>query len=529
MVFKKTLALVSAALLSVGLVSCSSSGDNAGGTDSGSNYVLANGSEPQNPLIPSNTNETGGGRIVQMIYSGLMYYDANGKAENDMAESVTLEGEKTYTIKIKPDQKFSDGTQVKAENFVKAWNRGMQDANISSSFFEPILGYEEGKAEMEGLKVVDDLTFTVELTQPESDFPLRLGYSAFYPLPDSAFEDMDAQGEMPVSNGPYKVKEWQHNNFITLVPNENYTGPRTVQNDGLTLTFYATMDAGYADLLAGNLDVLDSVPEAAFGTYDTELEGRSVNQPAAIFQSFTIPERLPHFGGEEGNLRRQALSMAIDREQITSTIFEGTRTPATDFTSPVIDGQSDTVPGSEVLTYNPEKAKELWAQADEISPWEGEFAIAYNSDGGHQGWVDATVNSIKNVLGIEAVGAPYPDFKSLRDLVTNETITTAFRTGWQADYPGLGNFLVPLYTTDASSNDGKYSSPEFDNLMKQAAAAKSNEESITLYNQGQEVLFRDLPAIPLWYSNVVGGYSPNVDSVTFGWDSQPLYYQITKG
>ena len=137
-------------------------------------------------------------------------------------------------------------------------------------------------------------------------------------------------------------------------------------------------------------------------------------------------------------------------------------------------------------------------------------------------------NSIKNTLGIEAVGAPYPDFKSLRDEVTNRTITTGFRTGWQADYPSLGNFLTALYGTGAGSNDGDYSNPEFDAKMKEAAGASSTDESNKLYNDGQAILFQDLPAIPLWYANSTGGYSENVDNVVFSWKSQPVYYNITR-
>ncbi len=84
----------------------------------------------------------------------------------------------------------------------------------------------------------------------------------------------------------------------------------------------------------------------------------------------------------------EAISYAIDREQVTSVIFEGTRTPAVDYTSPVIDGWSTRSPGPEVTAAD-ERAKELWAQADAISPWSGTFNIAYNADGGHQPWVDA--------------------------------------------------------------------------------------------------------------------------------------------
>lgn len=528
------------AVLALGLTACSgggandaTSGSTAGAADS-SAVITVNSVEPQNPLIPANTNEVGGGRIIDAIFAGLVYYDTKGEIHNEVAESVEPnEDSSVWTVKLKQGQKFSDGTEVKAHNFVDAWKKAADPASpmLSASFFSPIEGAdEEGVGELTGLKVDDDYNFTITLKEPQADFGQRLGYSAFFPLPDSTLENMEAGGETPVSNGPYMLAEngWQHNQSISIVPNPNYTGDRKAQNGGITFNLYASMDAAYADLTSGVLDVLDAIPDAQFASYEADLDGRAVNQPAAIFQSFTIPARLEHFSGEEGKLRRQAISYAIDRETITKTIFAGTRTPAKDFTSPTMGGYSDSITGNEVATYNSEKAKELWAQADAISPFTGKFSIAYNSDGGHQAWVDATTNSIKNTLGIEAEGNPYPDFKSLREEVTNRTITTAFRTGWQADYPGMYNFLAPLYQTGAGSNDGDYSNPEFDALLQQSASASSNEESNEFLYKAQEILFEDLPAIPLWYSNVVGGWAQSVDNVKFNWKSVPEYYAITK-
>ncbi len=533
--------LVVPAVLALSLTACSSGGGQsasggaaASGSESAASagIVTGNSSEPQNPLIPTNTNETGGGKILDLIFAGLVYYDAKGATHNEMAESIDTSDNITWTITLKQGQKFSDGTEVKAKNFVDAWKAGAKNADLSSYFFAPIEGADdEGAGDLTGLNVVDDYTFTVKLKQAESDFGSRLGYSAFYPLPDSTLADPAAGGENPVGNGPYMVADggWEHNVQIKLVPNPQYMGDRAAQNGGVTLVFYTTQDAAYNDLLADNLDVLDAVPDSAFGTFETDLSGRSVNQPAAIFQSFTIPTTLPHFAmDDEGRLRRQALSYAIDRDQITETIFQGTRTPAKDFTSPVIDGYNDAIPGNDVLSYNPQKAKELWTQADAISPYNGTFTIGYNSDGGHQAWVDAVANSISNTLGITAQGNAYPDFKSIRTDITERTITGAFRSGWLADYPSRYNFLAPLYATGAGSNDGDYSSAEFDGLVSQAAAAATPEEANTLLDQAQEVLFKDLPAIPLWYSNVTGGYSTLVDNVEFGWNSVPLYYEITK-
>ncbi len=520
---KKTVAIATSATVVLGLAACSSDG-----ASEGANYVTANGSEPQNSLIPADTNETGGGRIVELLYSGLVHYDSDGKPHNDQAESIDLEGEKTYKIKLKEGLEFSDGSPVTAQDYVDTWNAAVANSMMNAFFFEPIKGYSEGVKELEGLKVVDDRTFTVELEQPESDFPTRLGYTAFFVMPSKQLEDLDSAGENPVGSGPYVLKEWNHQESATLVPNEKYSGENAAKNDGLKFVFYSSQDAAYADLLAGNLDVLDAVPDSAFSTFEDELGDRAVNQPAAVFQSITIPEKLEHFSGEEGKLRRQAISHAIDREEVTKTIFEGTRTPAKDFTSPVIDGYKDDLENSDVLKFDPDKAKELWKKADSISKFTGEFTIAYNSDGGHQAWADAVSNQIRNNLGIEASGNPYPDFKSLRDDVKKRTTKGAFRSGWQADYPAIGNFLVPFYVTNASSNDGDYSNPEFDSKVKQAANKKDVEEGIKEYQSAEEILFRDLPAIPLWYSNVTGGSSDKVSNVTFSWNSLPEYAAIEK-
>ncbi|MPS75731.1 MAG: ABC transporter substrate-binding protein, partial [Microbacterium sp.] len=110
----------------------------------------------------------------------------------------------------------------------------------------------------------------------------------------------------------------------------------------------------------------------------------------------------------------------------------------------------------------------------------------------------------------------------------NNSIKTAARSGWQADYPGLYNFLGPLYATNAGSNDGDYSNPEFDALIAEGISNTDTAAQVEEFTKAQEILFNDLPAIPLWYSNVTGGYADTVDNVTFGWNSVPLYYEITK-
>ena len=545
----KRLALGGAAVLAAATLTLS--GCAAGGsseptsspTDGGTtapatgSLVTVSWSEPENPLIPANTNEVNGGIVLNSIFSGLMYYDADGTPLLDAAESIESDDFQHWTIKIKPGQKFSDGSPVTAESFVKAWQWGASNPELLNQWwFVEAVPFKGGTYDAVpgedtlALEVVDETTFTVELTQPMADFPVALGYTVFVPLPEAFFEDPDAFAEAPIGNGPYKFDSRQPGESLTIVPNEYYDGPRKAQNDGIKFVAYATLDAAYADLLADNLDIIESIPTASLANFKDDLGERAIEQPSAVFQSFTMNANLPHFGfDEEGILRRQAISHAINRAEITEVIFAGTRVPAEDFTSPVIAGfDPESIEGSDVLKFDPERAKELWAQADAINPWSGTFQLAYNADGGHQEWVDATVNSIKNVLGIDAVGFPYPDFAGLRTEVNERTIQSAFRTGWQFDFPSQANILGALYVTGAGSNDADYSNPEFDKLYQEGLTSSTFEEQTEKFNAAQAVLFNDLPAIPLWYGVTTGGHSTLVDNVAFGWDSWPILHAVTK-
>ncbi|MGW4772025.1 peptide ABC transporter substrate-binding protein [Nocardia sp. NPDC004278] len=523
--FNRAIALTAAVLLatSLGLAACSSS-DSA---DAG--IVTTNGGEPQNPLVPTNTNENMGGRVVDRLFAGLKYYDANGIAHDEMAESIKTSDRKTYTITIKPDWKFSDGTSVTAKSFVDAWNYGAlgTNAQLQSYVFAPVIGFDEVSAEkptaqtMSGLKVVDDRTFTVALKQPSIDFETELGFTPFYPLPEAAFKDMKAFGENPIGNGPYQFARpgaWEHNVKIDLVPNPYYKGGRPPKNKGLRFVMYQSYDTAYSDLQAGNLDTLDIVPDSAMSTYKKDLGDRAITKPIAYKQAVGIQTNVAHFGGEEGLLRRRALSMAINREQICENIFHGIRKPARDFTARTLPGFDENLPGVEVLNYNPEQAKKLWAQADAISPWSGRYEIAYNSDGGHQGWVEAVANSVKNVLGIDAVGVPYPTFKNIRDLINAKTIGKAFRYGWQGDYPTMLQFLTSQYYSFSETNNVNYNNPEFDHLLDAALAAPTLAESYKIVGQAQALLLKDMADIPLFDYVAAAGRSEKVKKADLAWN-----------
>ena len=542
----KVFAVAAAAcVLGMALGGCGSS--TSGDAAKGSNVITAFDSEPQNSLIPGNTNETGGGRPIDLMFAGLVSFDKDGKAKNEVADSITANDDATqYDIKLKDGWKFTDGTDVTAESFTKAWSytANAKNAQLCSSFFSSIKGYDalqntdnlKGDEQLEGLKIVNDHEFTVDLNQSDSVFAIKVGYSAFAPLPESFYKDTDAFGEAPVGNGPYKFQSWDHDNEIVLVKNPDYKGNRTPKNDGVTFKVYTKDDAAYADIQSGALDVMESVPASATKTFETDETVQAYNKAGSVIQQFTIPSSLKHFeaGTEEGTLRRQAISMAINRENICDKVLNGTGTPAVDFTSPLTPGYSDSLKGSENLKYNEKKAKELWEKANAISPWtsDDKLTFSYNADGGAKPIFEAVVNSVKNTLGIDVTTNPVPTFQEFRNDVTDRKMTGAFRTGWQPDYPSPENYLYQLYSSSAAdgngSNDGDYKNSAFDDLCSKAAAAQTTDEANKLYQQAQEILLNDLPAVPLYYSNANGVAASGVKNFVMNWQNVPMYNEISK-
>jgi oligopeptide transport system substrate-binding protein len=489
------------------------------------------GPGPQNPLIPGNTNETCGGNVLDAITAKLVHYNPDTAApENDIADKIETSDNQNFTVSIKHGYKFQDGTEVKAKNFVDAWNWVADGTNAqqNSYFFEPIEGFndvqctgknaddpcKDGKPKtdkMSGLAVKDDYTFTIKTTEKVSNLPVRLGYTAFAPLPDTFFNDPKAFGEHPIGAGPFKFDSWTKNVDIKLSKFADYSGQWKPKLDGVDFKIYQDADTAYNDVVAGQLDVDNNIPTSAMidDKYKQDLPDRNLQKAVGVIQTITFaPDKVdPNYANPK---IRQAISMAIDRKTIIKQIFNNTRQPATGWVSPVVDGYKANQCG-EYCTFDPAKAK---AKLDEAGGFKGgKMTLSYNADGGHKEWTEATCNSIKSALGVECVATPVVDFATFRGAITAHKMKGMFRTGWQMDYPSIENFLAPIFKTGASSNDGLYSNPEFDKLLDQAAAETDPAKATADYQQAEALLANDMPAIPMWYSTASFGWSDKVTGV----------------
>jgi ABC-type transport system substrate-binding protein len=206
---------------------------------------------------------------------------------------------------------------------------------------------------------------------------------------------------------------------------------------------------------------------------------------------------------------RKAMSMAIDRQAIINAIFNGAYQPAKSVVSPVVTG-SRPDPCGEACTYNPERAKELFQEA---GGYDGTLTLWFNSGAGHEKWMEAVSNQLRENLGITSITFKSLEFAEYLGLLDDRKVTGPFRLGWVMDYPSPQNYLEPIYSTTGSSNNFGYSDPEVDKLIAEGNAAETVDAGIEAYHQAEDKILADMPNIPMWFGKVQAGHSDKVDDV----------------
>jgi oligopeptide transport system substrate-binding protein len=526
---RPTYVAVVAGSLALALVAAGCSSGNTEGPGNSTYVPTFQIGEPQH-LLPTNVNESEGNQVLSALFAPLVDFDEKAKPFEVAAESITSSDNKVWTVKLKAGWTFHNGEPVNADSYLNAWNYGAYGPNgqNNSYFFEMVDGFgdlnpadpdgsgplaapEPATKTLKGLKKVDDTTFTITLAEPFSEFKAVLGYSAFYPLPAAAFS---APGvvkkeyeDAPIGDGPFKMKgTWQHDSKIEVERWDAYQGTKP-KVPGVLFKIYQDLDAAYADLQAGNLDVLKTIPTSQLANAAADLGDRYQHSPSSTFQFLAFPTYDPDFA--KADVRR-AISMAINRDEIIKAVFKNSQTSADAFVSPVLAGYRKSACG-DACKYDPTKAKQLYQSAGGPAS----LQISYNADGGHKEWVDATCNQIKQSLGVECVGAPEPKFADLLTKLRAKQHVGFFRLAWGMDYPSMQNYLGPLYSTGGSSNYYGYSNPAFDQLVKDGVAAKTQEDAIKKYQQAEDILVRDMPVIPLRFGQNNYGSSTKVSNVTF--------------
>ncbi len=534
---KRRSALVAAGLSAALLLSAcggsdedSGSGSGGGGGEGGTGgtfsvYI----GEPENPLVPGNTAESEGDQVVSSLWTGLVRYTAEGEVDySGVAESIESEDNTTWTVTLKDGWTFHDGTPVNAQSFVDAWNYTAYSPNAqgAASYLARIQGYDdlqapvdaEGNAtgdpvaqEMSGLAVVDDQTFTVTLSSPFSNFPAITGYNSFHPLPQAFFDDPEAFGTRPIGNGPFQAEEdFVPGQGITLTRYEDYAGEDAAVADSVEYVVYADVNTAYTDVQAGNLDIVDVIPPDVIESAESEFGDRFIRTESSQITYIGFPTYDPRFADPRV---RQAFSMAIDREAISEAIFQGTRAPADSFIPPVIDGYRE---GScTYCTLDPEQANQLLDEAgfDRSQPVD----LWFNAGAGHDAWMEAVGNQLRENLGVEYTLQGNLDFAEYLPLASSRGLTGPFRIGWSFDYPAADSYLTPLFTEaafgPAGSNYSFYTNPEVEELLVAGDQAETPEAGLEDYQAAEDIIAEDMPMAPMFFTEIQSVTSENVSNV----------------
>ncbi len=398
---------------------------------------------------------------------------------------------------------------------MNAWNFTAYGPNgqQNNSFLASIAGYddlnpEEGDPTAEtlsGLAVVDDMTFTVELSAADTQFPVQVGYAAYFPLPQAFFdggttaeERVAAFDEAPIGNGPFMMDGvWEHNVQIATKYFPDYAGDDFPQSAGIIFQIYADQATAYNDLLAGNLDVMDNIPTEQVPNAASDFGDNYQTSSQTSFTYLGFPAYLPELTLD----LRRAFSMAIDRDLIASTVLNGARVGANSVIPPSLPGYREFV--CDNWEYDPVAAKELY---DSAGGWTGTMTMWFNSGAGHDAWVEAVSNMWRETFGMEDIVFEQLPFAEYLPLSDAQGLTGPFRLGWGMDYPSPQNFLEPLFASynapPVGSDNTFYNSPEFDALVAagNAAAVNGLDAALPDYQAAEDVLCADVPIAPIYFS-----------------------------
>lgn len=459
---------------------------------------------------------------TRVIFSGLMFAEADGSITGLNAESVTSDDAVNWTIKLRDGWTFHNGEPVTAESYVKAWNATAYGPNAweNSGQLANIVGYDdlnpdEGEPkvkEMSGLKIVDEHTFTVKLKSPDGQFPFQVSQSqtGFFPLPEAAYDDLEGFAKAPIGNGPFKiVGSYTENESVTVQAYPEYAGPKPTV-DEIVFKPYTDMTTAYTDVQAGNTDVL-FVPASRMNQVKTDFGDR-----AYVFQGLGMNYLgLPLWEKQYSDIRvRQAISMAIDRQAVSDAIYGGIWEPATALTPP---GEPGTPVGlcGELCTFNPEKAKQLLAEA---GGWTGPMEIRYPGGSGLDELYQAYANQLRQNLGIADVTAtPTTDFPEFQKLRNERKLTGPYFSRWGALYASQQNTLREFYLkTGGCVNCIPHYTEEVKDLLAKADAELDQEKAIAGYVEVQKAIMKDFPAPPMFFEKYTYATSERVAKLDEG-------------
>jgi len=444
-----------------------------------------------------------------------LYSTKNGQPVLEAAKSVKKSDDGLkYTITLRPNLKWADGSKLTAQDFVYGWQR-TNDPKTGSEYAYLMSGIKNADAIQKGevtdlnelgIKAINDTTLEVELERPLAVFSALLTMPAFYPQSQAFVEKAgDKFGTTAATNlasGPYIVKGWNGSNQkYSFVKNPNYWDAKAVKTPKITTQIIKDQNTGYNLFKGDKVDFTILSPDQVKASKKDKAYGLT---HLGAENSLTLNEvKIPEFK----NLKiRQAISDAIDRKTLSDKIMSGSAVAATTITptnfAKAANGK-DFATASEVkgaIKFDKKAAAKLWKEGlKEVGKSKLTFTILTDDDDASKRAVQYVQSELQNNLKGLTVNVKTMPKKQRLALQSAKDFDVVVFT-WMADYSDPSSFL-DLYTTDATYNYGGWSNADYDAAVKKAQTTDAANPKARLndYAQAEKIIEKNLGSIPLYY------------------------------
>lgn len=479
-------------------------------------FVLNNGSEIST-LDPQAATGIPDGKVLRAIYEGLTRKDPiSTVAVPGVAESWELsEDRQTYTFHLRPDAKWSDGSQVVARDFEFTFRR-LLDAETAAPYAYQLFcvrgakafhtGRTEDGRELEpkwkrvGIAALDELTLEVQLEYPVAYFLEMLANPPFFPVHrDSIRAAREAypdrwqvewlRPERLVTNGPFRIVERRLNDRIRLARSDTYWGRDDVAFRTIDILAVEHWSTALNMYLQGDIDWLDGqIPPALV---DIALEREDFNPgPYLGIYFYRVNCTKPPL--DQAAVRR-ALFQALPRKAIATDLLGAGQMPAASF-----------VPWGRAGPYaSPKAPPESWAAAVTQMKQagygeEGEafptIEILYNSSEAHRDIAELVAASWEEI-GVDTRLAQR-EFKTYLDAQRNLEYDVS-RSSWIGDFVDAINFLE-LFVSGGENNRTGWSDERYDALIEQARRETHLGKRVQILRTAESILLMELPVLPIY-------------------------------
>jgi oligopeptide transport system substrate-binding protein len=497
----KRIALILGVMICAVYSGCSKS-ETAGGTADKKTmeFVICNGTEIKS-IDPSQIEGVPEHRVYKALFEGLVGHDPKtNKAVPGVAESWSVSSDGTaLTFKIRQGVAWSDGTPITAQTVVDSWLYHLNPKTGSKYAYMPgmvVKGADNyntkgGNPSDVAIRAVDQHTFEVTLVGNVPYAIDMMAHYAFSPLPIHIIEKYGADWIKPgniVSNGPFVLQEWKPNDRLVVVPNDKYWNKANVFLTKITFLPIEDSNTSYQAFKNGEIDWSAYPPL----TLIDELKLRKDFQVSTQLGSYFYYVNTQHPILKDPRVRK-ALSISIDRQELIDRVVKGGQIPAFALAPPIGEYKPATGTGYDIAA-----AKQFLADAG-YPDGQGfpTITIMYNTLDTHKIIAEYLQQVWKNNLGV-SISLQNLEWATFLEERKSSRMELG-RAGWVADYPDAQNFL-DLLVSEGGNNDGHYSDPEYDGLIRQAAAMPGGPQRDAVLRQAEEIaVTRDQAIIPIYY------------------------------